>query len=180
MQIELRNPSTEVQISVAMAYLTMGAAPDRTALTALAFCLCWPTPPWEADAHLEVERASQEEKEARQYLSVARPEERSGARQGLFEARAALQSAQNRLDALKPALRDLAADGRAVIAHLEAAGIGAATWYPLGDQILGAWIKAIMPAPEKEQVSALTFTLPRSAPTPSGGSVSPTDTQATL
>lgn len=177
--VTLQSPALEVRIPLASMYLAV-PVPDRVALQALALCLSWPSPPWEESARLEVQRANQEELESRQFLSVARAEEKAAARSGLYHARTALQVAQASLAALAFPLRDLLADGRLAMARLEAAGVPALTWSALGHQLLSTWTAEILPAPDAEIQAAWDFTLPPPALTSDGGSVSPTTTPATL
>lgn len=170
--IALQNPTLEIRIT--LAGLSLAASiPDRVALQALALCLAWPSPPWEEEARLELERASQEERESRQFLQVARPEEKTAARQGLFAARSQLQVAQERMDALRFPLRDVHADARLAMARLQAAGVPASTWSLIGQQLLAAWVAEILPAPESEVTRTLDFTLPPQGATSGGGSSLP-------
>lgn len=175
--VTLQNPALEVRIT--LAGLTLAATvPERVALQALALCLSWPSPPWEAEARLDVERASQEEREARQFLSVARENEKAGARQALFQARIDLQRATEALAALCFQLRDVHADAREAMARLQAAGVPPSTWTSIGHQLLSDWLAEMLPAPESEVQALVNFTLPPRAPTSDGGSSLPGTTPA--
>ena len=176
--VNLQPPALEVRIAIAGIYLG-SSVPDRVALQALALCLSWPSPPWEAAAQVEVDRASQEEREARQFLQVARPEEKSGARSGLLQARADLQAAQAALAALRPSLRDVRGDALEALSRLQAAGVPVAVWSGVGQSLVNAWTSEMLPASESEIAETYSFTLPPSAPTSGGGSNLPTTTPAT-
>lgn len=178
MLIELQSPAPEVRYTLAGLYLG-ASVPDRVALQALALCVSWPSPPWEAAAQLEVERASQEDRDARQFLQVARDDERVQARQDLLRARQALQAAQEAQADGRFALRDVTADATLAMSRLAGAGIAPATWSQAGSQLLAAWVEELLPAPADLVADTVTFTLPPSAPVSGGGSGSPTSTPGT-
>jgi hypothetical protein len=176
--VTLQPPALEVRITIA-GIAADAPVPGRVLLQALAFALSWPSPPWEADVRLELERASQEEKECRQFLKIARDDEKQGARQGLFYAREALQVAQSALEGRALQLKDIWSDARQAMARLQAVGVPVSTWSPMGQKLIDAWTAEIMPASETEIQATETFTLPPSAPTSGGGSVLPATTPAT-
>jgi hypothetical protein len=171
--VPLRSPVPEVRYTLAGLY-GYSSVPDRVALQALALAVAWPFPPWESAAQLGVDRASQEERESRQFLHVARPEEVSSARQSLLSARTALQKAQADLEAARFAFRDVHGDARLAMARLAEAGVAPAVWSDVGAQLLAAWTSELMPASSEAVAEALTFTLPPPALMSDGGSISPT------
>jgi len=177
--VQLQAPTLEVRLTLAGIVLS-ASVPERVALQALALCLSWPSPPWEAEARLELERANQEERECRQFLQVARPDEKQEARQGLFNARVDLDKAKSALEGLAFQLQDVKADAKLAMDRLQAAGVSPSVWSPIGQQLLTAWVTEILPAPESEVQEAWTFTLPPPVVTSDGGSKSPTITPETL
>lgn len=176
--IELQNPALEIRITIAGLYLA-ASVPERVVLQALAFALSWPCPPWEQEARLNLQRAIQEETESRQFLQVARSDEKADARAGLLQARVDLQRAHMALDGLRPQLRDVHADGRTAMERLAGAQVPPATWTAIGSQLLSAWLAELLPAQEEEITALQNFTLPRQALTSAGDSSSPATTAET-
>lgn len=174
----LRSPAPEVRYTLAGVF-SGSNVPERVALQALALAVSWPSPPWEAVAQLDVDRASQEERESRQFLQVAREAEVSDARRALLQARQALQSAEEARAATRFQLRDVHGDARIAMERLVAAGVAPVVWSEIGGQLVTAWTAELMPAPADTVSEVLTFTLPPSALTSDGGSGSPTSTPGT-
>ena len=176
--ITLSAPTRDIQIALAIAWATSDA-PGKVAIAALALCLSWPFPPWEAAARSALELARQDEREARQWIEVAPADQRAAARMAHLEARGALENAQDALAKLSFGLHDIPAAARVAVAHLDAAGVPVSVWLSAGNQLLSGWMEALSPAPEEKVQEAWSFTLPPPARTSAGGSNSPTTTPAT-
>ena len=176
--ITLNPPAQEIRLSIAIAYYRL-SEPERVGLAALALCLSWPSPPWESRVREELERAEQEEREAAQFLKLARPDEASAARMALLQARQALQLAREKLAEQGFQLRDLAADGRAALARLDAASVAPAQWYAPAQALLAQWLSELAPADSESVAELVSFTVPPQAPMSGGGSSLPVTTAAT-
>ena len=176
--ITLSAPTRDVQLALALAAFR-ATTPERVGLQALALCLSWPAPPWEADALAQLQLAQQEEREARQWVGLAEPEKRAAARQAHLNARIALQQAEEAHAELRFSLADPIADGRLAIARLDAAGVPASAWLLPGSQLLSAWMEALGGVPEAQVQETLTFSLPPQDRTSGGGSISPVISEAT-
>jgi len=158
-KVDLCPPAPEIRYTVAGLY-SYSSVPDRVALQALALAVSWPQPPWQAKAQIEVDRASQEELEARQFLKVAKDDEVSGARLSLLAGRQALQKAQEALSETVFALRDVRADARLAMDRLALAGVSPAVWSAIGDKLISAWLQELQPASQDAVSDALVFILP--------------------
>jgi len=169
-------PAKSTRIAISLAWLSADA-PGRIALQALALALSWPSPPWEAEAQLALERASQEEKECRQFLLAARPEEKSAARSQLFDARGTLDRATAALAALKPDLHNPVVAGQLALEWL--ASVPIASWLPASISLIQAWNAEVLPAEEAQIAELLTFSLPPPGSGSGGGSSSPDAIAAT-
>jgi len=166
--IALRLPAPEIRHTVAGLYLS-ATVPERVALQALALALAWPSPPWQAKAQAEVDCATQEELESRQFLKVAQPDEVSGARMALLTARQNLQKAQEAFAETAFALRDVREDARLAMERMASVGVAPIAWSEVGEKLVSAWVAELMPAPEKDTLDAMVFTLPPPAHTSDGG-----------
>lgn len=175
--VTLNPPAQEIRLSIAIAFYRL-SEPERIGLAALALCLSWPFPPWESRAQEELERAEREEREAGQFLKVARPDETATARMALLQARQSLQLAREKLAEQGFQLRDLAADGRAALARLDAASVSPAQWYGPAQSLLAQWLSELAPADPDSVAELVSFTVPPPAPTSAGGSNSPGTTAA--
>ena len=176
--ITLSAPTRDIQIALAIAWATSDA-PGKVAIAALALCVSWPSPPWEAAARSDLELARQNEREARQWVEVAPADQKAAARQGHFQARQKLEAAESALSTAAFDLHDIPAAAKVALARLDAAGVPVSAWLSAGNQLLSSWVEALSPAPEEKVQEVWSFTLPPPDRTSAGGSNSPTGTPGT-
>jgi len=87
----------------------------------------------------------------------------------LLTARQNLQKAQEQFAETAFALRDVREDARLAMERMASVGVAPITWSEFGEKLVSAWVAELMPAPEKDTLDAMVFTLPPPAHTSDGG-----------